>query len=103
MSGRDEGFEGGMTGSAGEGGFSAPGSGALDSSSASEPNMEGFIDPAELEGAIHGPVPIPESVIHVVGSAAEAVHAVESAGTAPFLVVPTSELEKLIGQGGDGA
>jgi hypothetical protein len=94
----DEGFEGGQTGSAGEGGFSAAGSGGLDSSSASDPPP--LIDPEELEGAVFGRLPIPgvpEGVIDVAGGAAEILHSVETGGGTPFLIVPKEELEKLIG------
>jgi hypothetical protein len=42
------GFEGGQSGASGQGGFSAPGSGALDSSSSSDPAPIEFLD---MEGA----------------------------------------------------
>ena len=84
--------EGGMSGGSGEAGFSTAGS-AQSSSSASEgapPEPLGF-DP---DGAVFGPVPVPQSIIegvaHIVGTLEEAAHLIHSGttGLAPIIIIP---------------
>ena len=82
--------EGGMSAGSGEAGFSTAGT-SPSSSSTSEPAPPqplGF-DP---EGAVFGPVPVPQfvidGVVHIVSSVAEASHLLHSGGTTPILIIP---------------
>jgi hypothetical protein len=79
--------QGGMSSGSGQGGFSTAGT-VPTSSSGSEPAPPqplGF-DP---EGAVFGPVPIPQSVQHLMETIVEAVHGLETQGWAhPIIIIP---------------
>jgi hypothetical protein len=93
MSGPEvESTEGGMSGAAGEGGFSAQGNGGPNSSSASEKAPLEFIDPAELEGAIVAhPNEVGDFLLETGGAAIEFLeHGLHF--TNPIMLAPIEEL-----------
>jgi hypothetical protein len=83
--------DGGMSGAAGEGGFSTAGSSPNSSSASDKAPME-FIDPAELEGAIAvHPAEVGDFILeagHAIGSVIE--HGLHF--TNPIMLAPIEEL-----------
>ncbi|MDB5395673.1 MAG: hypothetical protein JWM91_3179 [Rhodospirillales bacterium] len=91
------GYEGGMSGVSGEGGYSAEGSGAPSSSSASDPAPGAYLDPDEyywkagvlIEGAI-------ETVLGL----RDLIDGMRGDPVGPVILVPKRELDKLLHAGG---
>ena len=93
------GFESGMSGASGDGGFSAEGDAGPNASSDTDPGLD--LDGAVTSEAIAHVV---EGIVHMASSAAEAAHWVAERGLGPVVIVPIEELKKLAGLGTpDGA
>ena len=89
------GFEGGMSGASGEGGFSAEGNTGPDASSATESppvdiDLDGAVTSDEIARVVEG-------VVHLASSAAEAAHWIAERGLGPIVIVPLEQLKKLSG------
>jgi hypothetical protein len=68
------------------------------SSSATDPNPASFIDPVELDGAIIGPLPIPQPVIDAVGPIIDGIHAVTHSAHPPLLIInPHETIHEIVG------
>jgi hypothetical protein len=93
------GFEGGMSGAAGEGGYSAPGSEGPTASSASEAAPVEFLDE-------YGGKPISvwlEEAVEKLMDAKEVWKAFHGEPLGPVLLVPKKELDRWLGLPTDGA
>jgi hypothetical protein len=87
------GFEGGMSGASGEGGFSAPGSGGPDSSSASDPVPTELLD---MDGA----VPVGaffEGAAEKILDIRDVWEAIHGHALGPIILVPKRELDRFLG------
>jgi hypothetical protein len=93
------GFEGGMSGAFGEGGLSAPGSGGLDSSSASDSVPLELLD-------MHGSVPVGaffEEAIEKILDIKDVWEAFRGQAVGPVILVPKRELDRFLGKTTDDA
>jgi len=87
------GFEGGMSGASGEGGFSAPGSGGPDSRSASDPVPTELLD---MDGT--GPVgALLEGVAEKILDIRDTWEAIHGHVLGPIILVPKRELDRFLG------
>jgi hypothetical protein len=89
------GFEGGMSGASGEGGFSAEGNAGPNASSGTEPppldiDLDGAVTSDEIARVVDG-------AVHLASGVAEAAHWVAERGLGPIVIVPMEELKKLAG------
>jgi hypothetical protein len=87
------GFEGGMSGASGQGGFSAPGSDGPDSSSASDP-----VPPQLLQ--MDGAVPVGaffEGISEKVLDIRDVWEALHGLPLGPIILVPKKELDRFLG------
>lgn len=96
------GYEGGMSGADGQGGYSAEGNAGPNASDGSElPPLDIDLEGAWTSGGI---LHFIEGVGHVAASAGEAAHWIAERGLGPIVIVPLEELKKLVGTGTpDGA
>jgi hypothetical protein len=93
------GFQGGMSGSSGEGGFSAPGSGGVNSSSASDPVPVELLD-------MHGSVPVGaffEEATDKILDIKDVWEAFRGHLVGPIILVPKRELDRWLGNTTDDA
>jgi hypothetical protein len=87
------GFEGGMSGASGEGGFSAPGSGGPNSSSASDPVPTELLD---MDGAVRAGAffeGIGEKILEI----RDVWEAIRGVPLGPIILVPKRELDRFLG------